>query len=391
MKIIADELIPFVVEAFSPLGEVTTHSGRSISAEMVRDADALIVRSITEVNESLLGGSSVRFVASATIGTDHVDHGYLKEAGIGFSNAPGSNANAVAEYVVAALLEAAEGQSFELAGMTIGVVGVGNVGRRVVEKVSALGMNVLACDPPRERAEGGDHWRTLDYLLSASDVITFHTPLVREGPDATFHLLNRKSFDRIKKNTLVINTSRGPVIDNRALMLALQDGGPLSGAVMDVWENEPLVPMELLVQTLVGTAHIAGYSYDGKIAATKITSDAACKHFGRAPCWTHDWPPAPVPLVEMDRKRFRSDQACLRAIVRRVYSIQKDDDAFRQMLNLPTDHRLDYFDTLRRQYPKRREFHWTTVRVDNGSPEFHDTLRSLGFQLGGESMDGDNI
>lgn len=391
MKIIADELIPFVVEAFSPLGEVTTQSGRSISAETVRDADALIVRSITEVNESLLGGSSVRFVASATIGTDHVDHAYLKEAGIGFSNAPGSNANAVAEYVVAALLYVAEGQSFELSGLTMGVVGLGNVGGRVAEKVSALGMKVLQCDPPRQRAEGGDHWRTLDYLLSASDVISLHTPLIREGPDATFHLLDRQAFAKIRPKTLIINTSRGSVIDGRAVLEALREGGPLVGAILDVWETEPQIPMDLLAQTFVGTAHIAGYSYDGKVAATKMTSDAACKHFGRSPCWFHEWPPAPVPLVEIDRDRFSSDQSCLDAIVRRVYSIQGDDDVVRQMLNLPMDHRIDYFDALRSQYPKRREFHWTTVQVANATSEFCDTLRSLGFQLASEPAQGSNV
>ena len=385
MKIVVDELIPFAEEAYGPLGEVRTCSGRSMSAETVGDADAVIVRSITNVDEALLEGSSVRFVASATIGTDHVDHAYLKRKGIGFASAPGSNANAVAEYVAAALLHVAESQSFELAGLTVGVVGVGNVGRRVVEKVSALGMEVLQCDPPRQRVEGGDHWRTLDYVLSAADVITLHTPLTREGPDATYHLLGSRAFEMIKRKCLVINTSRGSVIDNRALLLALRDGGPLGGAVLDVWESEPMVPLDLLAQTFIGTAHIAGYSYDGKVAATKMTSDAVCKFFHRRARWEHDWPAAPVPTVEVDRDRFSSDQACLEAIVKRVYSIEREDDAFRQMLNLPPDQRVDYFDNLRRQYPRRREFRWTTVNVKNASVELRETLRGLGFEVAGES------
>ncbi|MCK4325827.1 4-phosphoerythronate dehydrogenase, partial [bacterium] len=211
MKIVADKNIPFVEEAFGKLGEVATLPGRQINSSAVKEADVLLVRTVTRVDERLLKGSRVRFVATATIGLDHVDLDYLKKKGIGFASATGCNANSVAEYIVAALLIFAQRYEFSLSGKTIGVVGVGNVGSRVVEKAGILGMNVLQNDPPLARKTGESRFRPLEELLQKSDILTLHVPLSHEGEDATYHMANEALFEKMKKGGFFINTSRGAV------------------------------------------------------------------------------------------------------------------------------------------------------------------------------------
>ena len=262
MKIVADPNIPFVREAFAALGEIQLVPGRQIRAETVRDAELLLVRSITPVTPALLEGSRVKFVATATIGTDHVDLGYLASRDVGFASASGSNANSVAEYVVAGLLELARRRKFRLREKTLGVVGVGNVGRRVVRYAEALGMRVLQNDPPRQRAEALAHFVSLDRLLAEADIVTAHVPLVREEPEATFHLIDRDVLFSLSRRPILVNTARGAVVDNRALLPAIA-GGKLGGVVLDVWENEPDISGELLAVVDLGTPHIAGYSFDG--------------------------------------------------------------------------------------------------------------------------------
>ncbi|NQT84941.1 4-phosphoerythronate dehydrogenase, partial [bacterium] len=219
MKIVADENIPYVKEAFGSLGDVIPLPGRKIAPASVVDAEILLVRSITEVNASLLEGSRVRFVGTATIGTDHVDEEYLHSRGIAFASAPGSNANSVAEYVVAALLTTARRKNFPLKGKTIGVIGVGNCGSRVAKKAEALGMRVLLNDPPLWRQTGNKRFRPLEELFSA-DILTLHVPLTYEGIDATYHLVDEAFLSKLRPECILMNTSRGPVVDNLALATA---------------------------------------------------------------------------------------------------------------------------------------------------------------------------
>ena len=378
MHIVADENIPLVREAFGSLGRVTTVAGRGLTRSALAQAEVLLVRSVTRVDPELLEGTPVRFVATATIGTDHVDTAYLRAHGIGFASAPGSNADSVAEYVAAALLVVARRLGLRLEGRSIGVVGVGNVGSRVVRKCRALGMTVLQNDPPRRDETGDPVFRPLEELLDC-DFITLHAPLTRTGPYPTCHLADADFFSRLRPAAVFINTSRGSVHDNEALRLAITTG-TLSAAVLDVWEDEPRISAELLREVTLGTPHIAGYSLDGKVRGVEMIYRAACEFLGVEPTWRPDLPPPPCPQVTL-AARGREDEEVLGEVVSRVYDIEADDRALREMLGLPAEERPAYFDSLRRNYPVRREFPHTTVKLTGGAEALRDKLRGLGFRL----------
>ncbi|MHC4143793.1 MAG: 4-phosphoerythronate dehydrogenase, partial [Planctomycetota bacterium] len=262
MKIIADANIPFVAECFSSIGEVEVVAGREITPGIVAEADVLLVRSITPVGEDLLAGSKVRFVATATIGIDHIDVDFLRRHNIGFASAPGSNANSAAEYVIAGLLEIGQKYALDLEGKSIGIIGVGNVGSRVAKKCAALGMDVYLNDPPLHpplrRQTGDAKYLPLKELFTC-DFITLHTPLTFERPDKTFHLANEEFFKSLKKGCVFVNASRGGVVDSAALKAAIQSER-FGAVVLDVWENEPDIDTDLLQMVDLGTPHIAGYS-----------------------------------------------------------------------------------------------------------------------------------
>ncbi len=378
LKIVADENIPFVASAFAGVGQVRLIAGRELDASAVKDADVLLVRSVTPVNEQLLEGSRVRFVATATIGTDHVDEVYLKSRNIGFASAPGSNSNSVAEYVVAALLVVADRFGWRLDQKAIGVVGVGNVGSRVVAKAEALGMRVLQNDPPLARATGEARFLPLDELLGC-DFLTLHTPLTREGEDATFHLADEALLRKLRLEAVVINTSRGAVVDNQALKMMLAEEW-LAGAVLDVWEPEPELDEELLELVSLGTPHIAGYSFDGKVAATAMIYTAACEALGVEPTWSPQqvMPPPEVEAIEFDCNGVE-DEEIIGEAVAAVYDIVADDFALRDITE--ADDPADYFDHLRKVYPARREFQNTTVVLHGASPELRAKLTGIGFRV----------
>ena len=354
MKIVADPNIPFVREAFGPLGEVVLIPGRQMTAAAVRDADALLVRSVTPVNEALLAGSAVKFVATATIGTDHIAERYLTQAGIGFASAAGSNANSVAEYVVAALLELAQRGKYRLRDKSIGVIGVGNVGSQVVRYARALGMRVLQNDPPL-----GLHEPAL-----TADIVTVHVPLL----DTTRRMFHHENLERFT----LLNTARGPVVDNAALLKAL-DGNRIPAAVLDVWENEPNISPELLDATDLGTPHIAGYSYDGKVAGTQMIYTALCAHFHQPAAWQPSLPPGLQ--MELSVVNTEDDEAVLRKLIRRNYDILDDDTALRQNVLA--------FDKLRALYPIRREFHTTRLTLRGASDSLRAKVAALGFVVQG--------
>jgi erythronate-4-phosphate dehydrogenase len=377
MKIIADENIPCVQQAFASMGEVSLLPGRAMQAKQVHDADILLVRSVTRVDASLLEGSSVRFVGSATIGFDHVDRDYLQQQGIGFATAPGSNATSAAEYVVSALMVLSEQQGFELAGKTVGIIGCGNVGSRVRQRLSVLGMDCLINDPPLQACGGHDDFVSLDEVLQA-DIVTVHVPLILNGSHPTFHLVDESLLDKLKPGAIFINTSRGGVADNRALAARIATQNDLS-VVLDVWEGEPSISASLLQQVDLGTPHIAGYSYDGKLRGTEMIYRAACDCFSQSVQWRAADELTRVATIDMRSRE--AGNALARAVVLGVYDVRQDDARLRATLSLPAVERAVAFDSLRKDYPVRREFTESTVLLDEPAGTAGKLLSGLGFAV----------
>ncbi|MDP6629791.1 MAG: 4-phosphoerythronate dehydrogenase [Kiritimatiellia bacterium] len=393
MKIVAAKNMPFVAEAFGTLGDVTLLDGRSISAADVRDADLLVTRSTTPITPGLLDGSRVRFYGTATIGTDHIDIPYIEEQGLTWYSAAGCNANSVSEYLTAALLCVAQKHGLTLAGRTIGVVGVGNVGTRVVEKADALGMTVIPNDPPRERrgdrapegkrrpeAGRGRGWASLPELLAESDVVTLHTPLTQEGEDATVHLADEGFFAQLKPGCIFINAARGPIVDTDALLRAMECG-IVAHAIIDTWEGEPDFRTDLMERAAIVSPHIAGYSYEGKYMGTVMVYREACRFLGVEPSWTPDalLPPPGVP--ELTAHADLPAETALWDLVRRVYDIEADDARMRALRSGDEAERRHHFDGLRKSYPIRREFRFTEVHADDTLPSVRNAIEGFGFTM----------
>lgn len=278
MKVIVDDKIPYIREALAQVAdEVVYLPGASFTREAVADADALIVRTRTRCNRDLLAGSRVKFIATATIGFDHIDTTYCKEAGIQWTNCPGCNAGSVEQYVHSVLLLLKREKGLSLKDATLGIVGVGHVGSRVARMAKELGMRVLLNDPPRaDRGEEG--FVGLDVLAKECDVLTFHTPLYKEGIYRTYHLVNNELLFSLKRKPYLINSSRGEVVDTASLLAALS-AGKVKDAIIDTWENEPEINKDLLKAAYLATPHIAGYSADGKANASRMSLEALCKFF----------------------------------------------------------------------------------------------------------------
>ncbi|MDN8599349.1 MULTISPECIES: 4-phosphoerythronate dehydrogenase PdxB [Citrobacter] len=370
MKILVDENMPYARELFSRLGEVKAVPGRPIPVAELEDADALMVRSVTKVNESLLSGKSVKFVGTATAGTDHVDETWLKQAGIGFSSAPGCNAIAVVEYVFSSLLMLAERDGFALRDRTVGIIGVGNVGGRLQARLEALGIRTLLCDPPRaDRGDEGD-FRSLEELVQEADILTFHTPLFKQGQYKTLHLADDAMIRRLKPGTILVNASRGPVVDNAALLARLNAGQSLS-VVLDVWEGEPELNVELLEKIDIGTPHIAGYTLEGKARGTTQVFEAYSAFIDKAQQVALD---TLLPAPEFGRITLHGtlDQPTLKRLVHLVYDVRRDDAPLRKVAGVPGE-----FDKLRKNYLERRE--WSSLYVMCDDAETAALLKKLGF------------
>ena len=382
MKIVADANIPFVRECFSSVGEVEVLSGREITPQRVARADALLVRSITPVNAPLLQGSAVRFVGTATIGFDHVDLGYLQRHSIGFASAPGSNANSAAEYILAAVLEIGRRHNIRLAGKSIGVIGVGNVGSRVARKCEALGMKVLRNDPPLQRRTGDPQYVPIEAVYGC-DFITIHTPLTRDGIDRTFHLADARFFSSLKPGAVFLNAARGAITDSEALKAAIR-AGRLQAVVLDVWEKEPNIDTRLLEMVDLGSPHIAGYSFDGKVAGMIMIYKSFCEHFGlSAKLDVEDFLPEPeVPRLQLETGGFGDEELLARA-VEQIYSIRRDDGNLRHIVRQPPDSQGRFFDALRKNYPVRRESHNTAVVLDKPRESLARKLQGIGFRVEG--------
>ena len=379
LKILADHNIPYVREAFGTLGEVELFSGREIPVDKLRRTDVLLIRSVSRVTGELLEGTPVKMVCTATTGTDHVDVEALQKMGIAFANAAGSNANSVAEYVAAVLLELAVHFGFSLEEKVLGIVGVGRIGSLVKNIALGLGMRVLLNDPPLAEATGDPAFLPLDALMEA-DIVTLHVPLTRGGRHPTYHLFGAERLARLRPEAVLVNTSRGAVVDNQALADALARG-KLRAAVLDVWENEPVPSAGLMRRVWIATPHIAGHSFDGKVKGTLMIYRAVCHYLGIAPTWRPEsvLPPPEVPRIRVEKISGRWEEDLLH-IVRQVYNVWRDDRAMRKIAALPPDQRGRYFDSLRNHYPVRWEFYNTTLVLSGPAAALADRARVLGFQ-----------
>ena len=368
MRIAIDKEIKRGVDCFSSAGEVGAVSAQELTPGRLKGFDALVVRSVTLVDEELLEGTGVRFVGSVTAGVDHVNLDYLREAGIEFAHAPGCNANSVAEYVVAALLYLHERKRVDLHRATLGVIGVGQVGSRVVEKAGALGLSVVMNDPPL--ANRGHHrgLAPLDDAL-ACDIVTLHVPLTRGGDDATFHLLNQERLSQMKPGSVLINTARGDIVDPDALLSAVKTGC-LAAPVLDVWPGEPSVPGDLISASALATPHIAGHSQQGETRGIEVVYEALCGFFEVSPTWRA---PAPPTYLAKLAPEASDTFASLREAVKKAYDIEADGNALKRTGS--------HFETLRANHTNHSEFNQIRVELAPHTHPARPALELLGFQI----------
>ena len=374
MKIVCDNKIPFLRGAFEPFAEVVYLPGAQTTPEVVKDADALVTRTRTICNEALLRGSSVKAIATATIGYDHIDTAWCEANGIAWSNAPGCNSWSVKQYISSVLAVLAQRHGLRLDALTLGVVGVGNVGSKVADVGRAFGMRVLLNDPPRERVEGPGAFTDLDTIIAESDIVTVHVPLTRSGADATWHLFDAGRLARMRPSQILINSSRGPVVDNAALGDVLRRGA-LKAAVLDVWEGEPDLDPELVGLLDIATPHIAGYSADGKANGTTMSVRYLA---GRLGLPLVDWAASGIPAPEQPLEftvdaSGKSVQEVLTEAVLYTYDVRRDSDALRAELGA--------FERLRGDYMIRREPSAFTLTLLNGDAGLAGRLEKLGFKV----------
>jgi erythronate-4-phosphate dehydrogenase len=372
IRIVADDKIPFLKGVLESYAEMVYLPGGSINKEQLQRADALIVRTRTHCDASLLEGTRVKAIATATIGTDHMDIPWLENNGIRWTNAPGCNSGSVKQYVASVLAHLIV-TGIPLKDKTLGIVGVGNVGRKVKDVAMAFGMRVLLNDPPRQETEPNFEGTELSNLLQQADLVTFHVPLTYKGPHPTFHLFNKDTLTLLKKGSIIINSSRGEVVDQEALMEGLENR-VVKKAVLDVWEHEPRISKTLQEKLMAGTPHIAGYSIDGKANGTAAAVQFISRCFN-LPLET--WVPGNLPdpdhrMIEVDTSTEEKNLILAKAILQ-TYNVMEDSN--RLMANLGD------FEKLRGQYPMRREFPYYTFPVKEGSPELQTALSLLGFSM----------
>lgn len=370
MKIVVDENMPYAQELFSRKGEVVRVPGRPLPVSELQDAQALMVRSVTPVNTQLVTDTPLAFVGSATAGTDHVELADLEAAGVAFSAAPGCNAIAVVEYVFSALLLLAERDGYALCDKTIGIVGVGNVGSRLHARCEALGMKVLLCDPPRADRGDQETFLSLEDVAAQADILTFHTPLIKQGAYRTWHCVDRHLLETLRPGCVLINACRGAVVDNQALEQVLTERNDLS-VVLDVWEPEPDLDQQLLAQVDIATAHIAGYTLEGKVRGTTQLYEAWTAFIGQPEQITLS-ELLPQPDISAIQVTGEFSQSLLKRLAHLVYDVRRDDALLRQ-------HIADEggFDRLRKQYQERRE--WSSLTVSCSTASTAERLRQLGF------------
>lgn len=365
MKLVADKNIPYLEGVLNPyFKEVLLLPANEITSDVVNDADALLVRTRTICNAKLLEGSKVKFIGSATIGYDHIDINYCNSRGIEWVNAPGCNSGGVQQWVGAAFIELSNQLGFNLKSKTLGVVGVGNVGKKVVDIGSALGMKTLCCDPPRKRDENLPDFVDLKTIAQQSDIVTFHVPLTRDGIDATFHIVDENFINSLKKDVIILNSSRGEVVDTESLIRSLNQK-KLNAVALDVWENEPNISLELLNLVNIATPHVAGYSLEGKVKGTSMVIDSLSRYFNLN---IHPWLPSPNPL---NKKEIQNLPSSVIQAIKNSYNILHDTQVLRE--------NPGNFEKLRSDYRLRRDFTGYTIKGANNDEE--KIYHKLGFGL----------
>lgn len=368
MKIVADKNIPYLKGVAEYFGEVTYLDGADFTKEAIKDADILIVRTVTHFGEENLAGSNVKLICSATIGYDHIDTAYCDANGIAWRNAPGCNSGSVQQYIISSLIMMAQKKAFDLSKKTIGIVGVGNVGKKVAKACEILGMKVLLNDPPRQRAEGGENFVSLETIKKEADIITFHTPLIKEGEDKTFHLADEHFFATLDKQPIIINSARGGIVETKAIKEALQSG-KISGAVIDCWESEPNIDLEYMNMVDIATPHIAGYSADGKANATRMSLESIAEFYSldKTPIAMVEAPEPENPIIDLND--FTSSSNRIYSALLEIYSPMDD---FARLKAAPAT-----FKQLRNNYPLRRET--LAYSIVNAKEEERKVLSQLGF------------
>ncbi len=371
MKTVVAETVLLGREAFKTLGEVVVIPDRQIGPEHLKDADSLVIRSKTKVTPQLLADSAVRFVGTATAGFEHMDFEYLESNKIGWCAAPGCNADSVADYMTSALLTLYAKHGVELEGKIIGIIGAGQVGSRVARRAEALGLRVLLNDPPRAAREGGSGFQTLEKLLTDSDIVTLHVPLIKENPWPTLKMAGGSFFEQMKRGSVFINVSRGKMLDSDALLNAKRTGR-VAYAVLDVWEPEPALRADVLTAATIGTPHIAGHSFEGKLNGTIQVYNEACRFFKTSPVWDPSplLPAVVVPELKID-SRGKSDLDVLAEAVSSIYDVREDHLSVQD---------IERFDKMRANYRVRREFKNTTVSLSENRPDFPAKIKQAGFK-----------
>ncbi len=373
MKVIADDKIPFLKGVLEPYAEVNYLPGAKISRQDLMDADALITRTRTVINRDLLEGTPVRFIATATIGYDHIDTAYLAEKGIRWTNAPGCNSGSVMQYIAAVLAWLGRNRGIRFRDTTLGIIGVGHVGSKVAHMAGALGMNILLNDPPRQRKEGPAAFVSLTRLLQEADIVTLHVPLNKTGEDKTLGMVDELFMSRLKPGAILINSSRGPVVEDAVLKEAMRSEH-LKGLALDVWNHEPDIDLSLMQVADIATPHIAGYSADGKANGTSMSVQALSRFFG-LPLTT--WYPDNIPPPENPVITLTDHQTDLQEIISNAilhtYPIERDDNNLR---NQPGQ-----FEYLRGNYPVRREFHNYSIAMKKENKTLHKIFETLGFNV----------
>ncbi|RQW64123.1 4-phosphoerythronate dehydrogenase [Vibrio viridaestus] len=373
MKILIDENMPYAEGLFSQLGDVVLKAGRQMTADDLVGVDALMIRSVTKVNASLLAkADKLKFVGTATAGMDHVDQALLKEKGIYFTAAPGCNKVGVAEYVLSSLMVLGQQQGFSIFDKTIGIIGAGQVGSYLSQALAGIGIKVLINDPPKQAQGDLRCFTPIDELIEQSDVITVHTPLTKDGDCPTHHLFDQARLELLRANQILINAARGPIVDNNALKARLEKGDGFT-AVLDVFEHEPIVDHDLLPLLAFATPHVAGYGLEGKARGTTMIFNSYCEFLGNGLSAdpTELLPTAPIPNVTLSKKWDESD---LNSLIQLVYDVRKDDAIFRR--NIGPE---GAFDKMRKDYWDRREYSAITVKGNN---DFDlESLNKLGFKV----------
>ncbi len=373
MKFVIDDKIPYIRGVLEAYANVKYIPGSKITRNDLMDSDGLIIRTRTHCDSHLLEGTTVKYIATATIGFDHIDTEYCRQAGIEWTNAPGCNAESVNQYIASALTHWSAERKILLKAKTIGIIGVGNVGSKVARTASILGMNVLLNDPPRARKEGPENFVELKQILEEADIISLHVPLNLKGRDKTYHMADNEFINTWKKPILLINTCRGEVMETRGVKKTLE-AGAIKDCIVDCWENEPNIDIDFLDKCLIGTPHIAGYSRDGKANGTVQCVQAISRNFNLGlDSWQPDEIESPYfPIILLNGEGM-DQETLISTAIQSTYVIQHDDDALRAV---PAN-----FEKLRGEYPVRREFHAFTLKTRNIDEQTLQKLRILGFTV----------